>query len=269
MQAVFCDSVYQGTASGHKVIKQGGLTGIPIFNVENACPNSSSAFRLSYQEVAAEIYDIVLVLGLEKNPPHPIPSTAFHSWELELGFNFHPANYALEILKYMKNTGATTEDISLISANKRRHVSLNPIARFQTLVTLGEVMNPRQVALPLRLLHCCSLADGAAALLCSQNRLESLIRAIDVKASFLASASYKEKYIPSEIVGSIGSLLVKTEGGLMGRGHPMGANGLAQIIEIVYQLRGEAGSRLVENAKVVLAHSMGTGPNSTVTILVK
>lgn len=45
---------------------------------------------------------------------------------------------------------------------------------------------------------------------------------------------------------------VNPSGGLLSRGHPVGATGLAQIAEIAWQLRGEAGERQVKNAKVGL-----------------
>ncbi|MCJ7540741.1 MAG: acetyl-CoA acetyltransferase, partial [Desulfobacterales bacterium] len=64
-----------------------------------------------------------------------------------------------------------------------------------------------------------------------------------------------------------GKLPVNTDGGMMSRGHPLGATGAGQICEIVMQLRGDAGPRQVKNAKVGLAHSRGAGPNSSVTIL--
>ncbi len=64
-----------------------------------------------------------------------------------------------------------------------------------------------------------------------------------------------------------GRLPVNTDGGLMSRGHPLGATALGQIYEILLQLRGEAGQRQVEGAEIGLSHSMGAGPNSSVTIL--
>jgi acetyl-CoA acetyltransferase len=64
-----------------------------------------------------------------------------------------------------------------------------------------------------------------------------------------------------------GKLPVNTDGGLMSRGHPLGATALAQIIEIYRQIRDEAGPRQVAGAKIGLAHAMGAGPNSAVTIL--
>jgi len=64
-----------------------------------------------------------------------------------------------------------------------------------------------------------------------------------------------------------GQLPVNTDGGLMSRGHPLGATAIAQCIEIYQQIRGEAGPRQVPNAKIGLAHAMGAGPNSGVVIL--
>ena len=50
---------------------------------------------------------------------------------------------------------------------------------------------------------------------------------------------------------------VNPSGGLLSRGHPVGATGIAQVFEIVTQLRHEAGKRQVEGARVGLAHCMG------------
>jgi acetyl-CoA acetyltransferase len=52
---------------------------------------------------------------------------------------------------------------------------------------------------------------------------------------------------------------MNTDGGLLSRGHPMGATGGAMITEIVRQLRGEAGPRQVANAKVGMIHNAGVG----------
>jgi len=66
-----------------------------------------------------------------------------------------------------------------------------------------------------------------------------------------------------------GKLPINPSGGLKARGHPVGASGLAQLVEIVYQLRGEAGAeRQLERAEIGLAHSIGgLGNNNLVTIL--
>lgn len=54
-----------------------------------------------------------------------------------------------------------------------------------------------------------------------------------------------------------GVIPVNPSGGLLSKGHPLAATGIAQIVEIVWQLRGEAGKRQIKNAKVGLAHVMG------------
>ncbi|MBN2845684.1 MAG: thiolase family protein, partial [Deltaproteobacteria bacterium] len=54
-----------------------------------------------------------------------------------------------------------------------------------------------------------------------------------------------------------GTMPINTSGGLECRGHPIGASGLAQIYEIVHQLRGEAGKRQVEGAKIGLTENGG------------
>lgn len=337
VQAVLCGSVYQGTGSGHQAIREVGLTGIPIVNVENACSSAASAFMLAYQLVAAQVYDVVLALGMEKMPRGPIPSTAFRDWELSLGFNLQPGNYALLTRKYMEKTGATEKDFALVSVKNRANGVLNPNARFRKTVSVEEVMNSRIIADPLRLLHCCPLADGAAAfIICAKEKLKNANRAVRIASSVLTSACYGDEYPPGDLIGSVrypssenlvqlsarkayeaagagpgeidviqvydtvspgelwdieelgfckegeapgllrdgafnigGKLPVNTDGGLLSRGHPLGASAGGQIYELVMQLRGEAGPRQVPNARVGLAHSMGAGPNSAVTILVK
>ncbi|MCP3936021.1 MAG: thiolase family protein [Actinomycetia bacterium] len=54
-----------------------------------------------------------------------------------------------------------------------------------------------------------------------------------------------------------GRLPVNPSGGLLGKGHPLGGTGVAQVVELVRQLRGEAGNRQIEGAKVGLAHCRG------------
>jgi acetyl-CoA acetyltransferase len=54
-----------------------------------------------------------------------------------------------------------------------------------------------------------------------------------------------------------GKVAVNPSGGLLARGHPIGASGVAQMYELITQLRGEAGERQVKNAKIALAHNGG------------
>ncbi len=72
-----------------------------------------------------------------------------------------------------------------------------------------------------------------------------------------------------------GRLPINPSGGLLGKGHPLGGTGVAQVVELVRQLRGEAGVRQIEGAKVGLAHCRGgkavgiEGAACTVQLLVK
>lgn len=71
-----------------------------------------------------------------------------------------------------------------------------------------------------------------------------------------------------------GRMPINPSGGLLGKGHPLGGTGVAQVVELVRQLRGEAGDRQIENARVGLAHCRGgkavgiEGAACTVQILV-
>jgi acetyl-CoA acetyltransferase len=62
---------------------------------------------------------------------------------------------------------------------------------------------------------------------------------------------------------------VNLSGGLLSKGHPLGATGVANIFEIVTHLRGEAGARQRENARVGLAHVVGLGTCAAVHILTR
>jgi acetyl-CoA acetyltransferase len=64
-----------------------------------------------------------------------------------------------------------------------------------------------------------------------------------------------------------GKMPANTDGGLMGRGHPTGATGIAQIAELFFQLREEAGPRQVSGAKIGFNHCSGGGPNAVCHVL--
>ncbi len=67
-----------------------------------------------------------------------------------------------------------------------------------------------------------------------------------------------------------GDIPINTDGGLKADGHPIGASGLAQIIEVVTQLRGEAGKRQVQDAEIGLTHNIGgIGGTAVIHILKK
>lgn len=73
--------------------------------------------------------------------------------------------------------------------------------------------------------------------------------------------------LESGATGPGGRLPVNPSGGLLAKGEPLGASALGQVVEITQQLRGSAGARQVEGARVGLAHTVGRGANAAVVIL--
>lgn len=63
-----------------------------------------------------------------------------------------------------------------------------------------------------------------------------------------------------------GKYVVNPSGGLMSKGHPVGATGIAQCCELVWHLRGQAGGRQVENARIGLQHNVGIVSAAAVTM---
>jgi len=66
-----------------------------------------------------------------------------------------------------------------------------------------------------------------------------------------------------------GKFVVNPSGGLLSKGHPLGATGLAQCTELVQQLRGQAGMRQVDGARLALQHNLGLGGACVVTLYEK
>jgi acetyl-CoA acetyltransferase len=75
--------------------------------------------------------------------------------------------------------------------------------------------------------------------------------------------------LESGATGPDGRLPVNPSGGLLSKGEPLGASALGQVVELVHQLRGDAGERQVEDAQVALAHTVGRGANAGVVILTR
>jgi acetyl-CoA C-acetyltransferase len=76
------------------------------------------------------------------------------------------------------------------------------------------------------------------------------------------------KFVESGTPSLTGSIPINTSGGLKSKGHPVGATGTAQIVELYLQLTGQADRRQVEDAEIGLAHNLGgSGATAVVHIL--
>ncbi len=89
---------------------------------------------------------------------------------------------------------------------------------------------------------------------------------ITYEALGLCPVGQAGKYVDDEAFTYGGKVVVNPSGGLISKGHPLGATGLAQCSELVWQLRGEADKRQVKGAKVALQHNLGLGGAAVVTM---
>jgi benzoylsuccinyl-CoA thiolase BbsB subunit len=318
---VFCGTGYGLPGTGQRVLRDLGLTGPPVTNVENACSSGSSAFRLAVRAVASGQVDVALALGVEHLSGlggGTLPA-AKGDVEGSVGLN-GPALYAMRARRYLEATGADSKHLAMVAVKARRHGALNPYAHFRKPVSLDEVLGARMISDPLTLLMCCPTSDGAAAAVVTAAPVPGDATPIRVAASVLCSgveedggrdmswsettaraaaqayaaaglgpadvdfAEVHDAFTINELMyyealgfcergGALGLLEhdetslggripVNPSGGLLCRGHPVGATGVAQICEAVWQLRGLAGDRQVQGARVALTHTTGGGvPN--------
>ncbi len=196
VQAAYYAHVYpEGTTPGQAVLRDFGLTGIPIMNVENACASGSSAVWQASQLIGLGVYDVVLVFGAEKVPRGPVSVSADDSPDRFLGTDHMMAEYALRMRRYMHEFEAPVEAVAQVSVKAHENSVHNPNAQFQKVFSLDEVLQSRMIADPLTLYQCCPTSDGAAAaVLVSEDALKrypSASRAIRIRGASLRTTPYQ------------------------------------------------------------------------------
>jgi acetyl-CoA acetyltransferase len=92
---------------------------------------------------------------------------------------------------------------------------------------------------------------------------------LSYEALGLTPAGTAEKFILDGDNTYGGRVVTNPSGGLLSKGHPLGATGLAQCAELVWQLRGQAGPRQVDGARIALQHNLGLGGACVVTLYEK
>ena len=193
--AYFGHVYYQGMSLGEVALRDLGLTGIPIINVENACSSGSTAFWQAYWGIATGLYDLALAFGAEKVPKGPVTVTAEDSPERLIGADHMMAGYALRTRRYMEEFGAPIEAIAQVSVKAHRNATLNPYAHYNKVFTLAEVLESRPIADPLTLYQCCPTSEGAsAAVLCARDAVRTYApdntRYISIAAASLTTGTY-------------------------------------------------------------------------------
>ncbi len=337
IEQAFVGYVYGESTCGQRAVYQLGLTGIPVYNVNNNCSTGSTALYLAYQAVASGMNDCVLALGFEKmergslgakftDRTHPMDQ---HMQVMMSTQGFESAPAAAQMFggagrEHMKKYGTTKEQLAKVAVKNRRHAVANERSQFRQASSLDEILAAPMIFDPLTKFQCCPTSDGAAAaILCSEEFakkhgvdkgvvIPAMTMTTDYPSSFeqsmikmvgqdLTKAAAKKVYeqsglgpndvqvielhdcfTPNELItyeglglcgeGEAGKLIdedqttyggkwvVNPSGGLLSKGHPLGATGLAQCFELNQQLRGLVGAeRQVPNAKVALQHNLGLG----------
>jgi len=166
----FGGSVYGGSLLAQRVLQRVGISGQPVFTVENACASGASAVNLGWQAVASGSADCAIAFGAENLSSFGGGTLPLTTNDIEIAQGMvMPAAYAMRAQRYLHDSGADVESLTNVSVKNRRNGVDNPRAHFQKEVTSEDVENSRPVADPLRLLHCCPNSDGAAAIvLCSE-----------------------------------------------------------------------------------------------------
>ncbi|HYA71403.1 MAG TPA: thiolase family protein [Thermoplasmata archaeon] len=305
-----------------------GLEAASGFRVDSSSGTGGMAFHAAALALETGRFNRALVVGAEKMTDRTTAevtkdlAASLHMSEVAAGATM-PGLAAIVTSRYLERHHLTTHVLDVSTVHARAMAAVNPNAHFQKAVSLEEVAASKPVALPLRLLHCSAISDGATALVLERGKgpatvlglgqgLDAL-RIVDREdlTSFAAtrvaaqrayeSAHLTRKEInvvevhdafspfsmitiedlgmcgPGEApewfekgwVGLSGRLPVNPSGGVVGRGHPVAASGLAEIAEVALQLRGEAGAHSIGTLpKIGLAQTIsGIGSHNFVTIL--
>jgi acetyl-CoA C-acetyltransferase len=146
-----------------------GAPGIPATRFEAACASSGSAFFHAWSAVAAGIYDLVLVCGVEKMTSQSTPrvteilaGAGDLTGEVRAGATF-PALFAMIARRHMHVYGTTREHLAHVAVKNHAHGALNPEAHLRKRITLEQALAGRPVCDPLTIYDCSLVSDGAAA----------------------------------------------------------------------------------------------------------
>jgi acetyl-CoA acyltransferase len=202
---------------GQQLQKQIGQTGIPVYNVANACATGATALRTAIMAVKSGEVDMGLAVGVEKLAGAGLlgaggrPKSDKNEWspsgrygavtstDGRIGTDSMPGVFAQVGMEYGHKYGGTSFELfAKISEKNHAHSTLNPLAAYTKRMTLEEIMNDVMIAYPNTRPMCSANCDGAAAaVVVSDAKLKTLSkeqqrRAIKVSASVLTTDPYEE-----------------------------------------------------------------------------
>lgn len=150
------------------VAAEAGIHDVPCTRIEAACASSGAAFFQGWAAVAAGIYDIVLVAGVEKMTSQPTPRVAEilagagdMTGEMAAGATF-PALFAMIAKRHMHDFGTTREQLAAVAVKNHGHGAMNPLAHMRKTLTIEKALAGKVICDPLTVYDCSLVSDGAA-----------------------------------------------------------------------------------------------------------
>jgi len=199
--ASFVGHIFAPVMSGVRVMKEFGLTGIPVQRIENASATGSAAFAEACWAVESGRYDVVMVLGFDKMTAM-IQSSSASTDSGNLEDAILPAGFfALWATRRMHERGTKVEHLAAIAAKNFNNGALNPMAQRQSKekVTVEKVLGSRMVAWPLTTMMSCPIGDGAACAIVGRPELARKLNpgrpVVKVTASHLGSEKYARGHL--------------------------------------------------------------------------
>jgi acetyl-CoA acyltransferase len=201
---------------GQALQKQVGQTGIPVYNVANACATGATALRVAYLTVKAGEADMGLAVGVEKLAGAGLLAGGQRpddggTWTPQgrygavgpvdgrLGTETMPGVFAQIGMEYGHRYGGTSFELfAKISEKNHAHSTLNPLAAYNKRFTLDQIMNDVMISYPNTRSMCSANCDGAAAaVVVSDSKLKTLSleqqrRAVKISASILTTDPWEE-----------------------------------------------------------------------------
>jgi acetyl-CoA acetyltransferase len=205
-----------GLGMGQALQKQVGQTGIPVYNVANACATGATALRTVVMALKAGECDMGLAVGVEKLAGAGLLAGGSRKsdqnvWEPHgrfggvapldgrIGTETMPGVFAQIGIEYGHKYGGTTFELfARISEKNHAHSTLNPLAAYQKKMSLEQIMGDVMIAYPNTRPMCSANCDGAAAaVLVTGEKLKSLSteqqrRAVKISASVLTTDPWEE-----------------------------------------------------------------------------
>src|SRR6202161_934117 len=146
-----------------------GITGVPATRFEAACASSGSAFFHAVSAVAAGLYDVVLVAGVEKMTSQPTPKVTEIlagagdlCGEVRAGATF-PALFAMIARRHMYQYGTTREQLAAVAVKNHQNGAKNPLAHMRKVISMEQALAGKPIAEPLTVYDCSLISDGAGA----------------------------------------------------------------------------------------------------------